>query len=52
MIDLLDSVGIHDRIVCDYKEFSEIDYSAVKELLKLQINYSKAYLNTVLNGVE
>lgn len=52
MIDLLDSVGIHDRIVCDYKEFSEIDYSAVKELLELQINYSKAYLNTVLNGVE
>lgn len=52
MIDLLDSVEIHGRIVSEYKEFTKIDYSAVKELLELQINYSKKYLSTVLNGVK
>lgn len=51
MIDLLDSVGISDRIVSEYKEFTEIQYSTVKELLELHIKTSKLFLDLVLKGV-
>ena len=52
MIDLLDSVGINDRIVSDYQEFSIIDYSKVKDNLDREINSSKKYLEMVLENVK
>lgn len=51
MVDLLDSVGISDRIVSDFRELSPIDYSKVKEKLDREIDSSKKYLDVVLENV-
>lgn len=52
MVDLLDSVGIDDRIVDNYQDFNLIDYKSVKEKLEIQVEKSKGYLNKVLESIE
>lgn len=52
MVDLLDSVGIDDRIVDSYQDFNLIDYKSVKEKLEIQVEKSKGYLNKVLESIK
>ena len=51
MVDLLESVGINDRIVDSYQEFNAIDYNLVKDKLEVEVEKSKGYLNRVLESV-
>ena len=51
MVDLLESVGIDDRIVDSYQEFNAIDFNLVKEKLEIEVEKSKDYLKEVLESV-
>lgn len=51
MVDLLESVGIDDRIVDSYQEFNAIDFNLVKEKLEIEVEKSKGYLKKVLESV-
>lgn len=51
MVDLLDSVGISDRIFSTYKDFNTIDYPSVNELLGKQIDKSKQFLKFITDEV-
>lgn len=51
MVDLLESVGIDERIVDSYQEFNAIDFNLVKEKLEIEVEKSKDYLKEVLESV-
>lgn len=51
MVDLLESVGINDRIADSYQDFNSINYNFVKEKLEIEVEKSKGYLKEVLEGV-
>ena len=51
MVDLLEFVGIDDRIVDSYQEFNAIDFNLVKEKLEIEVEKSKGYLKKVLESV-
>lgn len=51
IIDLLDSFGIDDRVVSEYRDFDNINYESTIDKRQVLIQNSKDYLNHVLAEV-
>jgi len=52
MSDLLNTVGLSDRVIDDYKTMKKIDYEPVRQKLDINIKSSMGFLEKVLNSVD